>query len=496
MMAASPISLTAPGAPDKIPPHNFEAEQALLGAIFMRNSCFDGVADFLRGEHFADPVHGRIFDACAALIAKGRRADPVVLKDILADDAGLQDQGGATYLVRLAGSAASIMNAEDYGRLILDLHRRRVLIGIGEDMVNAAFDMADPDVSADRIQEDAEQAMFSLSENSTDGTKQAIAFDAAAARVIASAEMIHKSGGTLTGLTTGLADLDKKLGGLHRTDLIILAGRPSMGKTAAAVNIAENAAQDLRGNGGSGTVLIFSLEMSAEQLGARILSRKTKIPGHRLRNGPISGADIDNLCDARTDLDGLPMEIDDTPALSVAAIRTRARRAARKRGGLALIVIDYLQLIGNAFDRSRSRRGGSENRTQELTEITRCLKALAKELNTPVLALSQLSREVEKRDDKRPQLADLRDSGSIEQDADVVMFVYREQYYLERSEPKEGTKKYDEWQKAFEACVNTGDIIIGKQRHGSVGTVRLHYHAETTTFSDLYPMGAATNHVG
>jgi replicative DNA helicase len=477
----------------RTPPLNFEAEQALLGAILMNNRALERVSEFLRSEHFADPVHGRIFAACQLLGSKNQIANPVTLKTYLGGDTGLQELGGDGYLAQLAASAATVINAEDYGRLIFDLHLRRELIAVGEDMVNDAFE-TEIDTDAKSQIETAEKRLFDLATagQADGGLKE---FRHALIEAIAQAEAAHKRAGKLSGVTTGLRDLDQKLGGLHNSDLLILAGRPSMGKTALATNIAFNAARAYRAEvtptGEKKTVegaqvAFFSLEMSAEQLATRILADRAEISSHKIRQGEMSHEEFERLVIAAQELHSLPLYIDDTPALSVSAVRTRSRRLARTHG-LGLIVIDYLQLLAGTSGKK------VENRVQEISDITRSLKALAKELNIPVIALSQLSRQVESREDKRPLLSDLRESGSIEQDADVVMFVYREQYYLERAEPgrrpEENEEKfntrYADWQKRCAEVFNTAEAIIGKQRHGPVGSVRLFFDGQYTRFGDL-----------
>lgn len=478
--------------PIRTPPHNYPAEQALLGAILMSNRALERVSEFLAPEHFADPVHGRIYAAAVALGSRNQIANPVTLKTYLADDSGLAELGGDAYLARLAGAAATVINAEDYGRLIFDLHLRRELIGLGEDLVNDAYT---PDIEHDaRNQiEDAEQKLFDLaSKGQAEGGFEA--FQVSMKRAIAQAETARKRDGKLSGVTTGLRDLDAKLGGLHNSDLLILAGRPSMGKTALATNIAFSAARAYRTERSAtgeekvveGAVVgFFSLEMSSEQLATRILAERCEINSHKLRQGELNQEEFNRLVVASQELYSLPLYIDDTPALTVSAVRTRARRLKRTRG-LGMIVIDYLQLLSGS-----SRK--SENRVQEVSEITRGLKALAKELDVPVLALSQLSRSVEQREDKRPQLSDLRESGSIEQDSDVVMFVFREQYYLERAEPARRPEEADDkfstrqsaWQKRCEEVWNTAEAIVAKQRHGPVGTVRLFFDGQYTKFADL-----------
>ena len=474
-------------------PLNYEAEQALLGAILMNNRALERVVEYLQPVHFADPVHGRIFEACALLIGRGQLASPVTLKSYLAADEGLKELGGDSYLAHLAASAATIINASDYGKLIFDLFMRRELIALGEDLVNDAFER-NSDADARTLIEGTEKSLFELAtQGQIEGGLQA--FVKSMTEALAMAEAAQKRDGKLSGVTSGLRDLDKMLGGLHPSDLIILAGRPSMGKTALAANIAFSAAKALRWDQNAlgekkaaegAVVAFFSLEMSAEQLATRILAERCMINSHDIRQGRLDQSQFERLVEASQELHNLPLYIDDTPALSVQGLRTRARRQAR-REGLGLIVIDYLQLLGSSGGRH------SENRVQEISEITRGLKALAKELNVPVLALSQLSRAVESREDKRPQLSDLRESGSIEQDADVVMFVYRDQYYLERAEPARRPEeaedkfnaRYEEWQKRCADAFNKAEAIIAKQRHGPVGKVSLFFDGQYTKFGDL-----------
>jgi replicative DNA helicase len=478
-------------------PQNVEAEQALLGALLIDNAAYDQVSTSLEPEHFYVPVHGRIYDAARALIGRGQIANPVTLKAFFEADDGLADIGGAQYLARLAGAAVSIINAEDYGRVIRDLSTRRSLIHIGEDVVNTAFDPRVEDNAATLIEE-AEARLYELAETGRDvgGFRP---FSIVLAEAVASAEAAYKREGKLSGVATGLVDLDNLLGGLHRSDLVVLAGRPSMGKTALATNIAFHAAKSYRTEpDASGTpvpvdgavVGFFSLEMSAEQLAARILAEAAKIRSDHIRRGKLIDEEFMRLVQASRELSSAPLFIDDTPALSVPALRTRARRLKRTHG-LSLVVVDYLQLM------RPSRR--HENRVQEISEITQGLKALAKEVDAPVLALSQLSRAVELREDKRPMLSDLRESGTIEQDADVVMFVYREEYYLERTAPQQRmdesddrhNERYRKWQEKFEAKHGLAEIIIAKQRHGPIGNVTLRFEAETTKFEDF----AAADHL-
>jgi replicative DNA helicase len=482
----------------RAPPQNIDAEKALLGAIMMNNRSYEKVSDFLAPAHFSDPANARIYEAISRLIEQGHQANPVTLKTYLERDEIIIAAGGMQYIAALAGSVVTIINAGDYGKIIYDLHLRRQLIALGDEMVNDAFDVLPDETALNQI-ESAEQRLFDLaSAGATEGGFQS--FDRAVVTALNMAEAAHRREGALAGVTTGLVDLDRKLGGLHNSDLLILAGRPSMGKTALATTLAFNAAlyfantENVEDRGKA--VAFFSLEMSSEQLATRILSERARVSSHEIRTGKLSNENFATLVSSSQEISDTPMYIDDTPAVTVSAIRTRCRRLARSprkgmaadpsRNNLGLIVIDYLQLI------AASRTERSENRVQEISAITRGLKALAKELNVPVIALSQLSRAVEQREDKRPQLADLRESGSIEQDADVVMFVFREQYYLERAEPthrpEESDEKFNErfskWQEACNRAHNIAEVLVAKQRHGPIGTVRLHFDPNFTHFSD------------
>ena len=476
----------------RVAPHNDEAEQALLGALLLNNRAYEHVSEFLRPEHFAQPVHGRIFAACGKLIERGQMANPVTLKTYFEQDGALAEIGGAGYLAALANAVVSIINAADYGKLIHDLHLRRELISLGSDMVNAAYEATVEANAMDQIGS-AEAKLYDLATTGqTEGGFED--FRTVLIEAVKSAESAHKRQGKLSGVPSGLIDMDKKLGGLHQSDLLILAGRPSMGKTSLATNIAFNAAKayreepDTLGNRKAvdgALVAFFSLEMSSAQLATRILAEQAEIPSHKIRQGELSNDEFERLVTAAQELHRLPLYIDDTPALSISAVRTRARRLKRQHG-LGLIIIDYLQLL-------RGSGSSSENRVQEVSEITRGLKALAKELDVPVIALSQLSRAVEQREDKRPLLSDLRESGSIEQDADVVMFVYREEYYLERAEPGRRpdeaedrfNERYSKWSERLKEVASTAEVIISKQRHGPVGTVRLSFQGEFTKFGNL-----------
>jgi len=469
----------------RTPPHNVEAEKALLGAIFANNRAYEAVSEFLKPEHFALGQNGRIFAACAKLVERGQIADPVTLKNFFEQDQSLAEVGGPAYLAELAGSAVGIINAGEYGRLVYDLFLRRELIALGEDVVERAYG-GDVETNAVQQIEQAEQGLYDLATRGEyEGGFQP--FKASVIDAIEMAEKAHKREGSLAGIGTGFTDIDKMLGGLHPSDLIILAGRPSMGKTALATNIAFNAAYShAKSKGGEGGIVgFFSLEMSAEQLASRILSEQTDISSDRMRKGELTNEEFNRLVVASQTLHQIPIFIDDTPALTVSALRTRARRLKRQHG-LAFIVIDYLQLIA-------SPGSHSDNRVQEVSEITRGLKTLAKELDVPVLALSQLSRAVEQRDNKRPQLSDLRESGSIEQDADVVMFIFREEYYLERDEPAQRQEENDDkffdrrqrWEERLESVRNVAEVIVAKQRHGPIGTVKLMFQGAFTRFGNL-----------
>ena len=470
----------------RAPPHNIEAEQALLGAILVNNEAFYRVSDFLEPKHFLETIHQRIFELAGGLIRAGKLATPVTLKTFLPTELDIAGLTVNQYLARLAAEATTIINAEDYGRTVYDLSIRRDLITIGEEMVNLAFD-APVDATPQSHIEDAERKLFELAETGRyeSGFQR---FAQALTTAVDMAAHAYQRDGGLSGMATGLTDLDSKMGGLQKSDLVILAGRPGMGKTALATNIAYNVAKafaqgDVRPDGSretvnGGVVGFFSLEMSAEQLATRIISEQTGIPSNKIRRGAIGETDFERIKDVSIELQSLPFYVDETGGLSIGQLAARARRLKRQRG-LDLLVIDYVQLLQGSTRRS------SENRVQEITEITTRLKALAKELNVPVVALSQLSRQVESREDKRPQLSDLRESGSIEQDADVVLFVYREEYYLTNKEPRPGTADHDKWLTEMDAVHGKAEVIIGKQRHGPTGTVSLQFDAEVTRFANL-----------
>ena len=473
---------------DAVPPHNIEAEQALLGAILFDNEVYNRVSSFLQADHFYDPVHARIYEVLGQLISQGRLADAITLKTHFDADEALAEIGGVNYLAFLASAARTVINAQEYARAVFDLNIRRGLINLGQDMAVRAQEGEIEDDPGDQISE-AEQELYRLAESGKYGGGFK-AFADALEEAVSMATAAHEREGRLAGVSTGFIDLDRQLGGLHASDLIILAARPSMGKTSLATNIAVNAAKAYkaeRQDDGSmkttagGVVALFSLEMSAEQIATRIISEQSRVSSDRIRRGDINEDDFGQIYHAVQELRRLPIHIDDTGGLSIAQIAARARRLKRRNEGrLDLIIVDYLQLL------SGSKRTG-DNRVQEITEVSMGLKTLAKELNVPVVALSQLSRQVENREDKRPQLSDLRESGSIEQDADVVMFLFREDYYLARSEPKskEGTEEYQQWMDEMNRVHGLAEVIIGKQRHGPIGTITLQYDENLTKFSNL-----------
>jgi replicative DNA helicase len=484
-----------PGAEDvrlREPPHNFEAEQALLGAILVNNAAYQRVAEFLRPEHFADPLHGKLFDSLSKLIERGQVVSAVTLKTYVENDEDMKTVGGPAYLAQLASASVHVIDAAAFGRAIHDLYLRRQLIDLGEEVVNGAF-AGDVDETALQQIEVAEKKLYDLATTGqTEGGFKS--FRTSLTEAMVAAEAAYHRAGQLNGVATGLFQLDQLLGGLHRSDLIILAARPAMGKSALATNIGFNAAKSYREEIVDGVpkvvdgavVGFFSLEMSAEQLATRMLSEQAELPSEKIRKGELLPPDFDRVMNISRELEHLNFFIDDTPALSIAGLRTRARRLKRTHG-LGLIIVDYLQLL------APSGKSRQENRVQEVSEITRGLKTLAKELDVPVVALSQLSRAVEQREDKRPQLADLRESGSIEQDADVVMFIYRDDYYLMREEPKRRdnetnehfNQRFDDWKQRCEQNFGKAEVIIAKQRHGPTGIVRLAFEGQFTKFGNL-----------
>jgi replicative DNA helicase len=483
------------GLSQRLPPSNLQAEQALLGALLANNKAYERVSEFLAPEHFADPIHGRIFQAIARRCEAGQIADPVMLRAEFEHSGVLEEVGGTAYLAQLLGAMVGIINAGDYGRAIHDAWIRRQLIEIGEVTVNQAFG-SDPDLPGTKQIEAAEQSLFDLTaKGGAEGGM--ITFEKALTMAIELAAAAHRNQGSVSGLDTGLRDLNKKMGGLHPSDLVILAGRPGMGKTALATKIAFGAAKALLANAridnpnamAKQVIAVFSLEMSSEQLATRLLAEEVRVSADRIRRGEINQKDFDLFVKVSREISQLPMVIDDTPALTLSALRTRCRRLKRTNG-LGLIVIDYLQLMRPAAGTK------PENRVLEISQITQGLKAIAKELAVPVLALSQLSRAVESREDKRPQLADLRESGTIEQDADVVMFVYRDEYYMQQKEPKiiafDNEQKFHDahqkWQSDMSAVYNKAELILAQQRHGPTGKIDLFFEGEFTRFADFDPI--------
>lgn len=454
--------------------HNVRAEQSLLGALLVNNKSIEHVIEFLRPEHFSESIHGEIYRAIKILFEQGRQANDVTLGHYFTTNPALENVGGMEYLMGLMRAVISVVSVKDYGELIYDLFLRRELIQIGETIVQDARN-AKPDTKAMATVEDAEKKLYNLvvsgqSENVT------IPFSTALTDAIKRAELAYRHNSHVVGVTTGFQDVDRMLGGFHPSDLLIIAGRPSMGKTALATNMAFNAARTDKEQGG-GAVAFFSLEMSAEQLAGRILSAESQIPSDCIRRGELKFEDFPRFVQISEELSHLPLYIDDTPGITITSLRNRARRMKRQFQ-IQLIIIDYLQLI---------TIGGNyrEGRVQEVSEITRALKGLAKELDVPVVALSQLSRAVEQRDDKRPQLSDLRESGTIEQDADVVMFVYRQEYYESRKKPEPGTEEHAQWMERMEKVHNRAELIVAKQRHGPIGTVNLFYNGRLVKFGNL-----------
>ncbi|MFA5539962.1 MAG: replicative DNA helicase, partial [Gemmobacter sp.] len=470
------ISAAAGTGQDDSPalPHSIEAEQQLLGAILTNNDIYDRIASKVRAEHFYEPLHQRIFEIAAARIQKNALASPVTLKAFLEDDPGLKELGGPAYLVRLAGSAISAFAARDYAQMIYDFAVRRELIALGREISDKAAKVEVASEPREQIVE-AEQRLYKLGEQGV-AERGFQSFLKAVTDAVNVANAAYQRDGGLAGISTGLIDLDKKLGGLHPSDLIILAGRPSMGKTSLATNVAFNIARAHKrgqlpdGSEGSvegGVVGFFSLEMSAEQLAARILSEASEVPSEQIRRGDMTEGEFRRFVEAAKSLESCPLYIDDTPALPISQVAARARRLKRTHG-LDVLMVDYLQLLKGATRQ--------DSRVNEVSEITQGLKAIAKELNIPVIALSQLSRQVESRDDKRPQLSDLRESGSIEQDADVVMFVFREEYYREREKPGDhDLEAMAKWTQIMEQVHGKAEVIIGKQRHGPIGSVELSF---------------------
>ncbi len=469
-------------------PQNVQAEQAVLSAILLNNRAWEKISDFLRSEHFSHPAHAAIYSVIERQLARGYPVDNVTIKNYLDQQGILDDVGGIGYLSELMNAGTSVMNTEQYARLVYDHALRRQLIHVGQTITETAF-VEHLDLPATKQIEIAEQQLYDLA-STGEIERGAIGLGAALRESLEATEIAYKQDGQIAGLTTGFVDIDKKMGGLHSSDLIILAGRPGMGKTALALNFAFNAAHEIAmgrvSKKHSGVVAFFSLEMSADQLASRILSNVAEVPYHKMRNGTITDSEFMTLTERSRVLEKLPLYIDDTPGISVPMIRTRARRLKRMHGGLAMIVIDYIQLL--------TAPGGnkSDNRVQEISEMTRGLKMLAKELNVPVVALSQLSRAVESRDDKRPILSDLRESGSIEQDADIVTFTYRHEYYLQNRDPSQklnakGPDIHLRWEEEMKRAKNRAEFIIAKQRHGPTGTIPMGFFGEFSRFTDMLP---------
>ena len=479
------------GAPDNNAepqslPRNIEAEAALLGALMIDNRLVEDVQLKLRSEHFFEPLHGRIYDAILRMTDKNMVANPVTLKPMFDADETMKEVGGAAYLAQLTGSGAAIIGARDFAQQIYDLALLRSLVGVGRDMVEGALDTSEDVAPLEQI-ERAETELYRVAEQGG-GEGKAKSFGEATRLAVEMAQKALNSGGHLSGVTTGLDSLNAKIGGMHKSDLMILAGRPGMGKTSLATNIAFAAAQrfvrgqedgiDPAKSVGAPTAF-FSLEMSADQLATRILAEQSGISSENLRMGKISQQEFRGLARAAAELENLPLYIDDTPGLTIAALRTRARRLKRQKG-VGFVVVDYLQLL-----QGTGRGSAGDNRVQEISEISRGLKQLAKELDCPVLALSQLSRAVEQREDKRPQLSDLRESGSIEQDADMVWFVFRGDYYLAAKQPADDHPDFAAWQEEMQRIYGLAEVIVAKQRHGATGKIRLKFDSRITKFSDL-----------
>ncbi len=453
-------------------PNNIEAEQSVLGSILMQNEIFDDISTLITSINFYDPLHQRIFAAIESLIYKGMLANPITLKNHFEKEK--DDIDVPEYLVKVTKFSSSSRQAIEYSKIIYDMYVRRELIKISEGTIDTAK-VNDLNISGQKIIENSEKLLFDLAEKGSFNSSL-VKFDEAMKLTIEMASNAYKNDEGIVGVPTGLRDLDDRLGGLHQSDLIIIAGRPSMGKTALATNIAFNAAKKLQDENKKSSIAFFSLEMSSEQLSTRILAEQSRITSHNIRRGKISDEEFDKFIETSKTISELPLFIDETPAISIAALSNRARRIKRLHG-LDMIVVDYIQLM-------RATINNKDGRVQEISEITQGLKAIAKELSIPVLALSQLSRAVELRDQKKPQLSDLRESGSIEQDADVVMFVYRESYYLEKQEPRAATVEHAEWQAKMNEVSNLAEIIIGKQRHGPTGNIMLEFEAMFTKFKD------------
>ena len=456
-------------------PSNIEAEQSLLGSVLVNNDIIDEISNIVNAGKFFDPIHRKIYEVIETLNNKGMIANPITLKNYFEKDSGLSEVGGVDYLVKLTRFSSSIKQAIDYAKIIHEMYVKRELIFISDGISDQAKD-EQIEKTGENIIEDAEKSLFDLAERGN-FSQTFLKFNQAIDQTIEMATLAMKSDQGIVGVPTGLSDLDEKLGGLHKSDLIIIAGRPSMGKTALATNIAYYAAKHMQDNNEKGSVAFFSLEMSSEQLSTRILSEQARISSHEIRTGKATEETLNRYIETSRNIYDLPLYIDETPAIAISTLSNRARRIKRLFG-LKLIVVDYIQLM-----RTNSNR--MDGRVQEISEITQGLKALAKELNVPVVALSQLSRAVEQRDDKKPQLSDLRESGSIEQDADVVLFVYREEYYLEKKQPKQGSIEHAEWQSKMSDIHGQAELIVGKRRHGSTRAVHVEFEGMFTKFKDL-----------
>ena len=473
-MAQQPLKIVENS--EKKLPCNIEAEQAVIASILVSNDIYDEISSILDSQKFFDPIHVKLYETIETLISKGLLANPITLKNYFENNEGLKELGGQEYLIKITKFSTSVKQAIDYANIVQEMHVRRELIKISQSVLDEVSTNSDVGTSGETIIQNTEKSLFDLAERGH-FNQSFMKFDSALKQTIDMAKSAYQNEEGLVGVPTGLTDLDSRLGGLHKQDLVIIAGRPSMGKTALATNIAFHAAKNIEKKGSKSTIAFFSLEMSSEQLSTRILSEQSRIRSNDIRRGKVSEKEFEQFIETSKNISELPLYIDETPAITIAAISNRSRRIKRLFG-LELIVVDYIQLM-------KSSGKKEYNRVQEISEITQGLKALAKELNVPVLALSQLSRAVEHRDDKKPQLADLRESGSIEQDADIVMFVFRESYYLQNKEPTVGSIEHAEWQTKMNEISHLADIMISKQRHGPTGNVKVEFEAMYTKFKDL-----------
>ena len=473
-MAQQPLKIVENS--EKQLPCNIEAEQAVIASILVSNDIYDEITSILDSQKFFDPIHVKLYETIETLISKGLLANPITLKNHFENNEGLKELGGQEYLIKITKFSTSVKQAIDYANIVQEMHVRRELIKISQSVLDEVSTNSDVGTSGETIIQNTEKSLFDLAERGH-FNQSFMKFDSALKQTIDMAKSAYQSEEGLVGVPTGLTDLDSRLGGLHKQDLVIIAGRPSMGKTALATNIAFHAAKNIEKKGSKSTIAFFSLEMSSEQLSTRILSEQSRIRSNDIRRGKVSEKEFEQFIETSKNISELPLYIDETPAITIAAISNRSRRIKRLFG-LELIVVDYIQLM-------KSSGKKEYNRVQEISEITQGLKALAKELNVPVLALSQLSRAVEHRDDKKPQLADLRESGSIEQDADIVMFVFRESYYLQNKEPTVGSIEHAEWQTKMNEISHLAEIMISKQRHGPTGNVKVEFEAMYTKFKDL-----------